>query len=275
MEVPVKKVVLHAVIILACLVAIVPFFWMVKTSVQTIQEINTVPPIVIPKTINLVNYYNGLVNYMNIPRFFLNTAIISVSILVGHLLSASFVAYPFAFLQFPGKSAIFGVMIATMMLPHSVTLVPLYVIFTKLRWINTFLPLIAPAFLGWPFFIFLMRQFMMGIPQDLLDSSRLDGCREPYIWARIIMPLCKPALVSVAIFSIVGSWGDFMRPLLYLRDQSKYTISLGLQLMQGLDRVLWNDIMAMATLATLLPLLLLLFFQRYFVQGVAYTGLKD
>ena len=270
-----KRIIVYLLVTFICITSLVPFFWMVKTSFQTIQEINTVPPIIIPAKINWINYYNGLFKYMDFPRLFLNTGIISLSILVGHLLSAGFVAYPFAFLRFPGRNTIFAVMMATMMLPHSVTLVPLYLIFTKLGWINTFLPLAVPAYLGWPFFIFLMRQFMMGIPHDLLDSSRLDGCREPYIWAKIIIPLCKPALVTVGIFSIVGSWGDFMRPLLYLRDQSKYTISLGLQLMQGLDRVFWNDIMAMAALATVLPLLLLLFFQRYFVEGVTYSGLKD
>jgi multiple sugar transport system permease protein len=266
---------LYLIAVLVTVMFLVPFLWMLKTSLQTMRALNTVPPVLIPRQFYFESYVEGLTDYMPFGRFFLNTVTLSGLILIGHLLSSTLVAYPFARLRFPGKRLIFFVLLSTLMLPHSITLVPLYVIFAKLKWINTYLPLAVPAFLGWPFFIFLMRQFMMGIPEDLCEAARIDGLSEPGIWLKIIVPLCTPGLLTVALFSIIGSWGDFMRPLIYLRDTIKFTIALGLQMMSSPDMYIpWNNIMAVSVLSTLPPMLIFLLFQRYFTQGITFSGIK-
>lgn len=265
----------YLVIIVVSVLFLLPFFWMLKSSFQTVREINAFPPEVFPHHLYLKSYVDGLTAYLPFGRFFLNTVFLTIVVLIGHVFSSSLVAYPFARLTFPGRNILFVVMLSTMMLPPSVTLVPLYLIFSKLRWINTYLPLAVPAFLGWPFYIFLMRQFMMGIPEELPEAARIDGLTEPGIWLRIMVPLCAPALVSISLFSIINTWGDFMQPLIYLRDQATYTIALGLQMMQGLDQqIRWNDVMAVSVLTTIPPMLIFLFFQRYFVQGVTFSGSK-
>ena len=270
-----KKTITYLLVIIICFISLVPFLWMLKSSLQTMKELIAAPPIIFPRGLHFDNYVNGMRDYVPFLKYFFNSIVITVFIMIGHVSVSSLVAYPFSFLEFPGKKTLFAIMLATVMLPHAVTLVPLYLIFARLGWINTYLPLIVPAFLGWPFFIFLIRQFMKGIPQSLIDSSRMDGCEEPRIWRSIIIPLCKPALITVALFSIIGSWSDFLRPLLYIRDQGKYTITLGLQTMLSMEWVKWNEVMAVAVLSTLPPLLLFLFFQKYFIEGATFSGLKD
>ena len=264
---------LYLLALLASIMALIPFLWMLKTSFQTQTEIMTFPPILLPSKLRWENYIKGL-TYLPFSTYFLNSIKVTGMLLIGHILSGSLVGYAFAQLRFPGRNFLFGIMLSTLMIPEAVTLVPLYLFYKKLGWINTFLPLIVPGFLGWPFFVFLLRQFFLGIPRELSDAARIDGCSEIVIWARIMLPLCKPALIAVAIFSVVGSWNDFMHPLIYLQDESKYTVALGLQVLKGLYLIPWNWIMAVSVVVTLPPIILFFMFQRYFIEGVTFTGSK-
>jgi multiple sugar transport system permease protein len=197
-----------------------------------------------------------------------------VMVIIGHLLSCTLVAYAFARLQAPGKNALFLILLATMMLPYPVTMVPIYVGFATLGWVNTFLPLIVPAFFGSPFYIFLLRQFFLTLPPELEDAARVDGANVLQIIWHIILPISMPALATVAIFSFQAAWNDFLPPLIYLHDQSKYTVSLGLSFFRGSYEVRWAHLMA-ASLATMLPVILVFFLaQRQFVKGITVTGLK-
>jgi multiple sugar transport system permease protein len=207
-------------------------------------------------------------------RYLGNTLIICVFTVLGTLLSCSLVAYGLAVIDWRGREVLFWIMLSTMMIPPQVTMIPLFLTFKHLGWINTFLPLIVPAFLGNAFFIFLLRQFYRSIPRDLIDAARIDGCNELGIWARVMLPLSKPALAVVALFTFIGAWNDFLGPLIYLMDQNKYTLSIGLAMFQGQYGGEWGQMMAMSALMTL-PIILLFFFtQKQFIQGVKMSGIK-
>jgi len=166
------------------------------------------------------------------------------------------------------------IMLSTLMLPYAVTMIPVYIIFRDLGWLNTFRPLIVPAFLGNPFYIFLLRQFIMTIPIELDEAAKIDGCSSLRIFYQIIMPLCKPVLIAIIVFSFVGSWNDFLAPLIYLNDIEKYTIAVGLRMFQGQYGSYFHLLMAASTIA-LLPVLVIFFFaQKYFIEGITLTGLK-
>ena len=210
-------------------------------------------------------------------RYFLNTSIITFTAMFGQLLSCSIVAFSFARLRWSGRNWLFLVVLSTMMLPSQVTLIPTFLIFRVLGWLDTFLPLIVPAFFGGgPFLIFLMRQFFMTLSTELDDAARIDGCSTLGIYWRIILPLAKPVLIACAIFSFESHWNDFIHPLVYLQSQENYTLSLALHAFnsnygRGTE---WNQLMA-ASLVVMLPVILVFFIaQRYFIQGVVFTGIK-
>jgi multiple sugar transport system permease protein len=255
-------------------VFILPWIWMITTSLKNPSELAVWPPVWIPKPIRWDNY---ALAFQQAPflRYLLNTLTIAVPSVIGALLSNSLVAYGFARVRWPGRDIVFALVLATLMLPGFVTFIPLYVIFRKLNWINTYLPLIVPAFLGNAFFIFLLRQFFMRLPEELSDAARVDGASEWKIFWRIMLPLARPALAVVALFQFLGSWNDYFGPLIYISDKSKYTISLGIANMQssyGFSNFAW--IMA-ATCMSVLPIIVLFFFaQRTFIEGIALTGLK-
>jgi multiple sugar transport system permease protein len=204
-----------------------------------------------------------------------NTVVVTGLATLGVVTSAAMVAYAFARLQFPLRSALFVIVVGTMMVPAQVTMVPTFILFARIGWINTWLPLIVPAWLGGGGFnIFLLRQFFMGIPHDLDEAAKIDGCSTFGIFWRIMLPLCMPALITVAVFSIVYNWNDFMNPLIYIQDSSKFTLALGLNQFQSLAGDKTNLMMAASTVV-LLPIMVLFFAgQKYFIQGVATTGLK-
>jgi multiple sugar transport system permease protein len=195
---------------------------------------------------------------------------------MGAFISNTLGAYGFARFRFPGREIIFGALLSSMMLPGVVRLVPTYILFLKLGWINTFLPLIIPAWFGSPFFVFLLRQFFRGLPEDLFDAAKIDGCNELRTLFYIVMPLAKPALATMLIFSAQGSWNDFMGPLLYLKNAKLRTLALGLYAFrsepQGIPS--WNNLMAIAVLMVLPVLILFALFQRYFIEGITISGIK-
>jgi len=261
---------------LAGLVAILfllPLFWMISSSLKPDYQVLEFPPRWLPNPIRWANYPEAL-TYVPFGRYGLNTLFIAIMVIVGHILSCTVVAYAFARLRAPGKNLLFLVLLATMMLPYPVTMIPIYVGFNAMGWVNTFLPLIVPAFFGSPFYIFLLRQFFLTLPTELEDAARVDGANTLQIIWHVILPISKPALATVAIFTFQASWNDFLTPLIYLHDQSKYTISLGLSFFRSSYDVKWAYLMA-ASLVTMLPVILVFFFaQRLFIQGITLTGMK-
>lgn len=250
-----------------------PLFWMLSTSLKTNEQVYTVPTVWIPNPIAWDNYPSALTR-MPFLLFLRNSCITSFIPVIGAVLSASLVAYAFARLQWPGRNFWFLVLIGTMMLPGQVTMIPVYVLYSRLRWINTFLPLTVPWFFGGAFYVFLLRQFFLGIPMELSDAALIDGSSHVGIWWRIIIPLAKPALATVAVFTFLFAWNDFLGPLLYLTKERLYTLQVGLQYFRLQHQVDWQELMA-ASLVVLMPTLVIFFIgQRFFVQGITLTGLK-
>jgi ABC-type glycerol-3-phosphate transport system permease component len=264
---------------------VLPFVWMVSTSLKDQKHVYTLPIEWIPRTIVWENYTTAWFGRIPFTLYTLNTLVITLSALVGTLLSASLVAYGFARLRFPGRDVLFLLVLGMLMIPFQVVMIPTYVLFKNLGWLDTWLPLIVPAwFGGGAFNIFLLRQFFRTIPFELEDAARIDGCGYLGTWGRIIMPLSGPALAAVAIFNFVWHWNAFIEPLIYLRDENKFTISLGLQMFQrvlgdpvsGKTQSLFDAQYIMAASAiVLVPIIVLFFFtQKYFIQGIVMTGMK-
>ena len=260
---------------------IIPLLWMISTSLKEAQDLVGIRWI--PTRLAWENYVDAF-SFGMWPQWTFNTIVITFSSVVGQVLSSSLVAYAFARLRWRGRDLLFSIVLATMMLPSVVTMIPQFVLFANLPafgfmgskvWTNTFLPLIVPAFTGSAFYIFLLRQFMRGIPQDLSDAARIDGAGELRIWWSIIMPMTKPALAVVAIFTFQGAWQDFMGPLLYLQSEKWYTLQLGLRQFEAAagGSPAWHWLMA-ASLMVMLPVLIVfLVFQRYFIEGFNFSGL--
>jgi multiple sugar transport system permease protein len=266
-----------AVLALLCsgaLVMLFPFLWLVSTSFKEQSQIFLYPPQWIPNPIRWQNYSEALTQ-LPFARYTLNTLVITIFTIAGVLLTSSLAAYGFARTHFPGRDIIFMVLLSTLMLPYAVIMIPQYIMFKYLGWIDTNLPLIVPFWFGGGIFnIFLLRQFFRTIPPDLIEAARIDGAGELRIYAQIVLPLAGPALAVVAIFTFINSWNDFLGPLIYLSSQDKFTIALGLSAFKGLFSTRWEYLMAASTVM-ITPIIVLFFLtQRYFVQGIAMTGTK-
>jgi multiple sugar transport system permease protein len=250
-----------------------PFVWMISTSFKTLPQSLASPPVIIPDPITLKPFTDALTK-MNYALAFRNTLIYAVPAVIGTVVSCSLVAYGFALIQWRGRNIVFLVVLATMMLPSQVTLIPLYVIYAKLGWINTYLPLLVPTFLGSPFFIFLLRQFFLGMPKELIDAARLDGASELRILATIVAPLSAPALITVGILTFIDKWNDFYGPLIFLQKPELHPLSLAVQVFQTQHGTDWPVLMAASVLVAA-PLVVLYFVaQRKFIEGITLTGLK-
>jgi multiple sugar transport system permease protein len=263
-----------ALLTAGALVMSVPFYWLVSSSLKSPTKIWLFPPQWIPDPVVWQNYVDAL-TASPFHLYLLNTLIIVVFSEAGVLLTASMAAYSFARLRFRGRDLLFTILLSSMMLPWAVTMIPRYILFKNLGWLDTFLPLIVPDwFGGGAFNIFLLRQFFRTIPRDFTDAARIDGAGEFGIYWRVVLPLIKPALTAVAIFTFLHHWNDFMAPLIYLTSPGNYTISLGLASFRGLYTTQWHYLMAAST-ATILPVLILFFVaQRYFIQGIVLSGIK-
>jgi len=258
----------------ASIILLIPIIWMITTALKPLDEVYIFPPTWIPKQILWGNFIEAL-TFLPFSIYFKNTAIITLLSMLGQLMSSSVVAYGFARLRAKFRDVLFMLVLATMMLPSQVTMIPLFILFKTLGWVDTFKPLIVPNFFGNAFFIFLLRQFYMTIPTELDDAAKIDGCGYFGIYQRILLPLIKPALATIAIFSFMWGWNDFMGPLIYLNSPEKLTVALGLSRFTGVyGSTAWNLLMA-ASLVAVLPCIVLFFFaQRYFIQGIVITGLK-
>lgn len=268
------KVLSFLVLVVGAITMLVPFVWMVDSSLKSPGEIFLYPPRWIPHELLWSNYTDAL-NALPFGQWYFNTIYITVVSSIGQVLSASLVGFAFARLRAPGRDVLFVALISTMLLPEQVTMVPVFLIFRWLGWIDTWNPLIVPAWLGGgAFFIFLCRQFFMTIPLELDDAAKIDGCGTMRIFWQIILPLSKPVLAAVIVFSVVGRWNEFLYPVIYLDSQEKYVVSIGLRLFQDLNTTSWNWLMAVSVV-TMLPCLVIFFFaQKLFVQGIATTGIK-
>ena len=273
----VSKIILHVIVLAGVVLFIIPFIWMVSTSLKPPDQVYTFPPEWIPKPFLWSNYTDtwAILPTASMTLFFKNTCIVTFFNLVGTVLSSSVVAFGFARLRFRGRNILFLVLLSTMMIPPQVTMVPLYVFFTRLGWVNTFKPLIVPFYFGRPFSIFLLRQFFMTVPREIDDAAKIDGCSIFGLYWRIMLPLSKPALAMIGIFSFTYNWNNFLNPLIYLNSIEKFTIALGLRVLQDQwEEVAMGGLMAMSTVA-LLPMLIVFFLaQKYFIQGVTITGVK-
>ncbi len=270
---PITVIAGHATLLLLSCVALLPFAWMVGTSLKPEAQVFAPGLEIIPRTFVWKNYPVALA-YIPFGQYALNTLIIASASALAVVISSSLTAYSFARLRWPGRDVVFFVLLATLMLPHQVTMLPVFVIFKKLGWIGGFRPLIVPAMFGSAFFIFLLRQFFMTIPHELSDAARIDGASEFGIWRMVMLPLSKPALTTVALFTFMGAWNDFLGPLMYLNDDRTYTLSLGLQQFVTQHGAQWNLLMAASVVMTA-PIILLWFLgQKTFVQGVTLTGVK-
>lgn len=266
-----SSIVLLIILSLGAVIILVPIAWMLSTALKSAPEVAAYPPKLLPEKPLFENF---AIAWQKAPftRYTLNTLVIVFFNIIGSVFVNSFVAYGFAKIEFAGKKILFSVVLATMMIPGFVTLVPTYVIFSKLQWVNTYLPLIVPAFCGNAFHIFMMRQFYRTIPNELMEAARVDGAGHFYIWGKLMMPLVKPILATVALISFKGAWSDFQGPLLYLSDRTKYTLQLGLQVFKGQGYTDWNYLMAVSFLS-MIPILILFFcFQNYFIQGMNVGG---
>lgn len=268
----VQKTFAYLLLFVGVAVFILPFLWMLSTALKPNADVLTYPPDFIPSSFEWHNFTDAW-NALPFNRFLVNTIIITAAAVAGNLVSCVLPAYAFARLRAPGRSAMFALMLATMMIPFEVTLVPTFVMFSKLGMVNTFWPLILPAWFGSAFFIFLLRQFFTTIPRELDDAARIDGAGHVRILWNILLPQIRPAIATVAVFSFIGSWNNLLGPLIYLRDQDKYTLALGLSLFQGTYATQYNQMMAVA-LITLLPIIVVFFLaQRTFISGITLTGM--
>jgi len=268
-----RKVVRYVLLIFVGLLFIAPAYWMLSSALKPNYEIFALPPVWWPSSPRWENFKEAL-TVLPFGRFALNTLIIAVFSIIGHLISCTLVAYGFARYDAPGKNFFFVLLLSTLMLPYPVTMVPLYIIFSRLGWVNSFLPLIVPAFFANAFYVFLLRQAFKQIPPDLEEAARIDGANTLQVLWYVILPISMPALATVAIFTFQAAWNDFLGPLIFLHDQSKYTLTLGLSFFRGSYEVNWAYLMA-SSLVVSLPVILVFFLaQKVFIQGVGYTGTK-
>lgn len=256
----------------ACLVML-PLAWMISTSLKPSGQVAAFPIIWIPKPILWSNYPTAL-TFIPFGAYTLNTLKVVIWTTLGVVLSCSLVAYGFARFRAPGINLLFTILLSTMMLPSQVTLIPVFILFSHLKWVDTLKPLIIPSFFANPYDVFLLRQFFMTIPLEMDDAARIDGCGPFGIWWRIILPLSKPALATVTIFHFMYAWNDFFSPLIYLHNRENWTLALGLSGFRQLYETRVNLLMA-ASFVAVTPCILLFFFaQRLFIQGIVVTGIK-
>jgi len=270
----------YCTLVFLALTFLLPFYWMVSSAFKDDSQIYVVPPVWVPNPPHWNNFWDAW-QVKDFNRMAYNTVIrYAVPATLGTMLSSSLVAYGFSRIKWRGRDMLFAVMLATMMIPFQVRLVPLFVIFKELGWINSYKPMVVPAFFGNPFFIFMLRQFFRTIPTEISDAAKMDGAGELNIFFRIILPLSKPALMVVALFSLLGCWNDYLGPLIYTNKEPDWTLALGINAMRsamyetGFKIMLYPYLMAVSTIVTV-PILIAFFIaQRTFIEGISLTGLK-
>jgi len=264
----------HILSLLVCFFFFLPFFIMVTTSFKETREVYIYPIQILPEQFRL-DAYLKVFDVIPFFRYFGNTLIICVFNVIGVVLTSPLVAYSLARLQWKGRDALFILTLSVMMIPYQSIMVPIFIIFRRLNFVGTFLPLIIPQWFGVPFYIFLLRQFFKGLPKDLEDAARIDGCGEFGIYWRIFLPLCRPAILTIVIMQFLSSWNDFTGPLIYLQTQTMYTLSIGLQQFKMQFSTEWTWLTAAATMMSLPVIVLFFFIQKQFMTGITFSGIKE
>jgi multiple sugar transport system permease protein len=282
-----RQLVPRIILLLVCALFLLPFYWMVVTALKTKQELTIYPPTLWPIDLAWSNFRDA-VEYFPFWQYLRNTSIITILTIIGAVISNPIIAYGFSRIEWPGRDQVFYLVLATVFIPFPVLIVALFDIFAKTprpvidnwhlawegNWINTYLPLVVPVFFGNAFWIFLMRQFFMQIPTEISDAARIDGASEFRIFAEIILPQALPAIGVISIFAGLFAWNDFLGPLIYLQDETKYTLSIGLTFFKSQRDLQFNLLMAASTLIVLPVVLLFFLFQRTFVQGISLGSVK-
>jgi multiple sugar transport system permease protein len=270
-----QRIVVHTLLVLGALVVLFPIAWMLSTSLKPATQVKKFPPVWIPDPVMWENYVNAFIIFP-VPfwMFVRNSLFMSLSNVVGSVMSNSIVAFAFARLRFRGSRVLFLIVLSTMMLPAQVTMIPLFMLYSKLGWVNTYKPLIVPQFFANAYFIFLLRQFYATIPRDLDDAARIDGCGVLGTFFRIMLPMARPAIGIMAIFEFTGTWNWFLEPLIYLSKMETFPLSLALSYLRATYRVLWSELMVVSFVAMLPPLVLFFVAQKSYIQGIVMTGVE-
>jgi len=266
-----QTVALYGALLVVTVLFIMPIVWMIAASFQTTGQIVAVPVRWISWPPTFANYPD-VVTAVPLGTYFGNSLFLAVANVIGVLFSSTLVAYSFARLQWPGRDVVFGIMLATLLLPSTVTLIPVFLIWRNLHLTNTYWPLVVPSFFGSPFYIFLLRQFFRGIPQDYADAARIDGAGERRIMLSIVLPLAVPALTAIAVFTFISTWEDFLNPLIYIDDPNRLTMVLALQQFVGTHTQDWGPLMAGIVIFILPILVIFALAQRLILEGVTFTG---
>jgi len=270
----------HLLLIILALSFFLPFYWMASSALKDDSQVYTIPPVWIPNPAHWNNFPDAWLQY-NFNRYMVNTVVrYALPVTLGTTLASALVAYGFSRLHWPGRDVLFFICLMTMMIPFQVTMVPLFIVFKHLDWLNSYLPLVIPSFCGSPYFIFMLRQFFMTIPQEISDAARIDGASEFGILFRIILPLARPALTVVALFQFMWAWNDYLGPLIYINKEALYPLALAINQLRsilagvGISPLAYPYLMAVSTVATI-PILIGFFFtQRTFIEGISLTGMK-
>ena len=262
---------IYAILLLGAGLIFFPFAWTISTSLKTEQQTLEYPPTWVTDPVQWENYPDAL-TARPFGRYYLNTTLITVLSVIGQVMSSAVVAYGFARFRFPGRGILFLIVLSTLMIPFHMLIIPRFILFKYLNWLDTFLPLIVPNFFGGAFSIFLLRQYFLTIPLDLDEAAKMDGATSFQIFLRIILPLARPALGAVAVFEFMSTWNDFLGPLIYLSSDRNYTVSIGLAAFRNDYFTAWHLYMAAAAVAMLVPLIVFFLAQKYFISGVALTG---
>jgi len=265
---------IYGLLLIGSVLTLLPFLWLLRSSLMEPAQIFLFPVEWIPDPFMWSNYREALTR-VPFDRFFLNTMTIEFFVVSGTLITSTISAFAFSRLRWKGRDLIFGILLTALMLPYAVTLIPMFLFWKELGATNSYIPLIVPSWFGGGIFnLFLLRQFFMTIPRDLDEAAYLDGASPPQVLWKIILPLAKPALIVVAIFTFIAVWNDFLGPLIYIDDNDKYTLALGLRFFSGMYNAQWDYLMAAST-AVILPIIVLFFVaQRYFIEGITLTGIK-
>lgn len=269
-----KRVSAYMILTMVILIFLFPVYWIFVKAINGPVGIFQYPPDIFPRRISLANFRNAFGHYSLITNFF-NTLVILFFALSGATLSSGAVGYGFARMRFPGRNILFVIVIASILIPWDVKIIPQFMQFSKLGWVNTYLPLIVPLWFGYPFYIFIFRQFILQVPYELDESGIIDGCSRLSVLMRIIAPLLKPPIITVLVLEFVRSWNDFLDPLIYLNQSSRYTLSLGIYYMITPYHMDWGAVMAASTLAVICPVLLFFLLQKYLLGGMSFAGMKE
>ncbi|MDR1949881.1 MAG: carbohydrate ABC transporter permease [Spirochaetaceae bacterium] len=268
-----EKVIPRVILVFMCILYILPFYWMLISAIKSPGELLSIPPSLFPREFHFENYY-AATQYIPFFRYMLNTLIIATFAVIGAIFSNSVVSYGLSRIQWRGRELVFYIVIATMFIPFPVTMIALFDIFAKFRLINTYIPLTLPYFVGSATQIFMMRQYLLGIPKEISDAGIIDGANEFQIFTRLILPIMRPVIAVVAIFIAVASWNDFLTPLIYLHKEDIYPISIGLQLFRSEHGLEYQLLMAASSMVALPVVVIFLCFQRFFVEGITIGAVK-